>query len=65
MYDFDNSYDDNSDADCGHHCDDSCPRCGDYAGGAEVEEEATTSRPRRTGCSCEGSYHNHGCPNGM
>jgi len=72
MYDFDNSYDDNSDSDCGHHCDDSCPRCGDYEQPLARKAKAATPRPqgvtrvvRRARCSCEGSYHNHGCPNGM
>ena len=74
MYDFDTyGYDDSSDADCGHHCDDSCPRCGDDAGAALARKaKAATPRPqgvtrvvRRARCSCEGSYHNHGCPCGM
>jgi hypothetical protein len=48
---------------CGHHCDSSCPRCGDDA--PQDRKPRKRTKTRRRACCCVGHEHDHGCPNGM
>ena len=59
------------DEECGHHCPSDCPRCGEENSRPKKRRKvAATKVPRKSAvrrrwCACEGSDHNHGCPNGM
>jgi len=57
------NYDD--DNECGHHCREDCPNCGEREEPPAKKPAPKAPRVARKWCGCEGGDHNHGCPNGM